>query len=326
MFAEWIAVTRRTFSEFLADDCMGLAKEVAYSALLAFFPATAFVLGLLGVLHLYDEMESLLATVAPHGVITFVEGLRHDQSGSGKVFALVVGGAGAIWAASGAMGSVIKAVNRAYDEDETRPFWQLRIIAVVLVLLTGVTLLLAGVLIVFGGPLGQAIADKAQFGGAFTVLWSLLRWPVAFGVVIVVFGFLYSLAPDRTKRRLALGHARLGARRAAVGDPLGAVHALRDLRRHLFEDVRHARGGRDPDALAELHCVGDSLRRRAERRARAPQLGAQLGAELLRHGPDDRVAQPRTVLVRERSLRRLECEGERNRLLPGRDLVTAVVA
>ena len=129
MFAEWIAVTRRTFSEFLADDCMGLAKEVAYSALLAFFPATAFVLGLLGVLHLYDEMESLLATVAPHGVITFVEGCcgttRAGAAGlraRGRRRRRDLGG-------ERAMGSVIKAVNRAYDQDETRPFWQLRIIA-----------------------------------------------------------------------------------------------------------------------------------------------------------------------------------------------------
>ena len=57
------------------------------------------------------------------------------------MFALVVGGAGGIWAASGAMGSVIKAVNRAYDQEETRPFWKIRLIAIVLVLLTGVTLL-----------------------------------------------------------------------------------------------------------------------------------------------------------------------------------------
>ena len=40
---------------------MGLAQEVAYSALLAFFPAVAFLLGLLGVLHLYDQVQSFLA-------------------------------------------------------------------------------------------------------------------------------------------------------------------------------------------------------------------------------------------------------------------------
>jgi membrane protein len=192
MFAEWIAVFRRTFKRFVADDCTGLAREVAYSAMLAFFPATAFLLGLLGVLNLYDNVQSLLATVAPHGVITFINSLQHDQSGNAQVFALVVGGVGAVWAASGAMRSVIKAVNRAYDKDETRPFWRLRLIAIGLVLLMGVTLLAVTVLIVFGGPLGQAIA--------FNVLWGILRWPIGFVTVLLLFGFVYALAPDMPLR------------------------------------------------------------------------------------------------------------------------------
>jgi uncharacterized BrkB/YihY/UPF0761 family membrane protein len=29
----------------MADDCMGLAHQVAYSSMLAFFPAVAFLLG-----------------------------------------------------------------------------------------------------------------------------------------------------------------------------------------------------------------------------------------------------------------------------------------
>jgi membrane protein len=196
MFAEWIAVLRRTFKQFVADDCTGLAREVAYSAMLAFFPATAFLLGLLGVLNLYDNVQSLLATVAPRGVITFIDSLQRDQSGNAQVFALVVGGVGAVWAASGAMRSVIKAVNRAYDKNETRPFWRLRLIAIGLVLLMGVTLLAVTVLIVFGGPLGQAIADKANLGTAFNVLWGILRWPISFVTVLLLFGFVYALAPD----------------------------------------------------------------------------------------------------------------------------------
>jgi membrane protein len=201
MFAEWIAVGRRTFKEFLADDCMGLAKEVAYSALLAFFPAAAFLLGLLGVLRLYDQVQSFLATVAPHGVITFIDGLQRDQSGSTKVYALVLGGAGAIWAASGAMDSVIKAVNRAYDRDETRPFWKLRLLAIALVLVMGATLIALVVLIVFGGPLGQAIADKASLGTAFSVFWSFVRWPIAFGAMLLLFGVIYAFAPNHGDRR-----------------------------------------------------------------------------------------------------------------------------
>jgi membrane protein len=200
MFAEWIGIFRRAGKEFLADDCMGLAKEVAYSALLAFFPAAAFLLGLFGVLHLYDQLQSLLATVVPHGVTTFIDGLQRDQRGSTKVFALVIGGAGAVWTASGAMESVIKAVNRAYERTETRPFWRLRLTAIGLVLLTGVTLVALAVLIVFGGPIGQALADKANLGGAFTTIWSLLRWPLAFGTVLLLLGFVYTFGPNGDDR------------------------------------------------------------------------------------------------------------------------------
>ena len=164
MLAEWIAISRRASKEFLADDCMGLAKEVSYSALLAFFPAAAFLLGLFGVLHLYDQMQSFLATVAPHGVITFIDGLQRDQSGGTKVLALVARRRRGDLGGERRDDSVIKAVNRAYERKETRPFWQVRLIAIVLVLLTGVTLVALAVLIVFGGPLGQAIADKAQPG------------------------------------------------------------------------------------------------------------------------------------------------------------------
>ena len=116
----------------MGDDCMGLAQQIAYSSLLAFFPAMAFVVGALGIFHLFHAVESLLDPIAPRGVIRFIETLKRDSHGSGtKATAFVVGFFGAVWAASGAMGAVIKAVNRAYERQETRPFWKLRAVAIV---------------------------------------------------------------------------------------------------------------------------------------------------------------------------------------------------
>lgn len=197
---EWISVFKRSGSQFMADDCMGLAQEVAYSALLAFFPAIAFLLGLLGLLHLFDRVQSFLGPVTPHGVIHFIEGLQRDSQGGTRVLAVMLGGAGAVWAASGAMGSVIKAVNRAYERLETRPFWKVRGIAILLVILFGVTVVALAVLIVFGGPLGTAIADKGHLGGAFTWLWAILRWPTAFAAVLLLFAFVYYFAPNKEQR------------------------------------------------------------------------------------------------------------------------------
>jgi membrane protein len=198
---EWLAGAKGAGSSFLSDDCMGLAQQIAYSWMLAFFPAVAFFLGLLGVLGLYDQLQSFLAPISPHGVIRFIEGLQKDSKGGASVTALVVGGIGATWAASGAMGSVIKSVNRAYDRLETRPFWKTRITAVVLVLLSSATILVLAVLIVFGGPIGHAIADKAGLGGAFTLLWGLARWPIAFVAVLLLFGLIYYYAPNVEHRR-----------------------------------------------------------------------------------------------------------------------------
>jgi membrane protein len=194
--AEWKDALKRTVSQFMADDCMGLSQQVAYSALLAFFPAVAFLLGFLGLVHLYDRVQIFLATVAPHGVIHFIEGLQDDSNGGASVVAFVLGLLGAVWAASGAMGTIVKAVNRAYDRVETRPFWKVRLVSIFLTALTALTLAAMLLLVIFGGPLGSAIASKAHLGSAWDVLWAIFRWPIAFAAILVFFALVYYLAPN----------------------------------------------------------------------------------------------------------------------------------
>ena len=193
---EWLSVFKRSFKAFLADDAMGLSAQVAFSSLLAFFPAVVFLVGLLDLISAYDALRDFLAPIAPGDVLETIETLQEDTSKGTSVLAFVVGAAGAIWAASGAMNAVIKAVNRAYDRVETRPFWKTRIIAVVLVVLTGLVLAGLLLLIVFGGPLGTAIADQARLGGAFELIWAILRWPIAFLAILLFFGLTYYLAPN----------------------------------------------------------------------------------------------------------------------------------
>lgn len=193
---EWAAVFKRSFRAFLDDDAVGLSAQVAFSSLLAFFPAVVFLVGLLDLIGAYEALEDFLAPVAPGDVLDTIERLQADTSTRTSVVAFVVGATGAVWAASGAMNAVIKAVNRAYDRVETRPIWKTRVVAVVLVVLTGLVLAGLLLLIVFGGPLGTAIADKAQVGGAFELLWSILRWPIAFAAILIFFALVYYLAPN----------------------------------------------------------------------------------------------------------------------------------
>ena len=194
--SEWLAAFKRSFQEFLSDDCLGLAQQIAYSSLLAFFPAVVFLVGLLDLVGAYPTLKDFLAPIAPGDVLKTIDTLHQETSTGTSVLAFLVGAAGATWAASGAMGSVIKAVNRAYERVETRPFWKTRLIAVVLVVLTGITTAGVLLLIVFGGPLGNAIAEQARLGGAFDLVWGILRWPIAFAAILLFFAIVYYLAPN----------------------------------------------------------------------------------------------------------------------------------
>ena len=198
--SEWLASLKRSFSEFMKDDCMGLSQQVAYSSLLAFFPAMAFIVGALGLFHLFDDVKRLLDPIAPNGVIKFITSLQKDSKGGTSAAAFLIGFFGAVWAASGAMSSVIKAVNAALERQETRPFWKVRAVAILLVVVSGITTAGIFLLIVVGGSLGDAISKKAHLGGAFQWTWGIVRWPVAFAAILLFFGLVYYLAPDREQR------------------------------------------------------------------------------------------------------------------------------
>jgi membrane protein len=98
------------------------------------------------------------------------------------------------------MSAVIKAVNRAYDRQETRPFWKVRLYALILVIATGLTTAGLFLLIVFGGPLGDAIARRARLGSVWDWIWGIFRWPLAFCAILLFFALVYYLAPNTNQR------------------------------------------------------------------------------------------------------------------------------
>ena len=203
-FAKWWSAIKAAGKEFLADDCLGLAQQIAFSSLLAFFPSVILVVGLLGVIGpgAYDSLIQLLGTVAPKAVLDALNLAKDSSTGNSaaSAVALTVGVIGALWAATGATSSIVKAVNRAFDLEETRPFWKVRLLALGLVVLAGLVTAAVFVLIVFGGPLGDAIARRAGLGDEFTVVWNILRWPVAFGGILLLNSAVYWLGPNRKPR------------------------------------------------------------------------------------------------------------------------------
>jgi membrane protein len=198
---DWVDALKRAFKEFLADDAMGLSQQIAFSALLAFFPSVVLLVGLLGLIDAYDDLKEFLSPVAPAAVIDLIENTQKNAADKGaSLVAFLFGAAAAVWAASGAMNAIIKAINRAYDLTETRPFWKVRLISIVLVVASGLTFAALLLVIVVGGPLGEAIAEQAGLGSAFEWSWNILRWPIAFLGILIFFALVYYLAPSQEVR------------------------------------------------------------------------------------------------------------------------------
>jgi membrane protein len=200
----WVDVFKKAGKHFIADDCIGLAQQVAFSALLAFLPTVILVIGVLGLFGPgpFNSLEHFVGSVAPKSVIDIIDLAKKDaaHNKSGSALALTLAVLLAFWAATGAMSSVVKAVNRAYEYDETRPIWKVRLISLVLVLATGLVLVGTFLLIIFGGNLGDAIARRTPLDGGFKVFWNVARWPIAFIAVLLFLELIYYLAPNRETR------------------------------------------------------------------------------------------------------------------------------
>jgi membrane protein len=200
----WVDVFKKAGKHFIADDCIGLAQQVAFSALLAFLPTVILVIGVLGLFGPgpFNSLEHFVGSVAPKSVIDIIDLAKKDaaHNKSGSALALTLAVLLAFWAATGAMSSVVKAVNRAYEYDETRPIWKVRLISLMLVLATGLVLVGTFLLIIFGGNLGDAIARRTPLDGGFKIFWNIARWPIAFIAVLLFLELIYYLAPNRETR------------------------------------------------------------------------------------------------------------------------------
>ena len=195
----WTELLKRTGKEFMADDCLGLAAQLAYYFFLALFPTLLFLLALASFFPLGDfaanAVESL-KTVAPPAILDIIrEQIQHISDGDHGGL-LTVGALGALWSSSAALISIVGALNRAYDIEEGRPWWKVRLVAIGLTLTLALLVLLSFALILAGPTAAESLAERFGLGAAFEWTWKILQWPIAFALVTLAVGIVYHFGPD----------------------------------------------------------------------------------------------------------------------------------
>jgi membrane protein len=196
---------RRLWRESQKDELLGRAAQLSYYALLALFPALIFLtalMGLFSVQRFMPELMSYLRNVLPADALSMVQRfLTQIAEGSGANI-LSLGALGALWASSSGVTAIMDALNVVFDvKEDSRPFWRVRLIAILLTIgLAGFVILSLG-LVLYGPTIGRWIADLMGFSVAFTWIWNVFQWPIIVGLMLIVVAAIYHICPDRRYKR-----------------------------------------------------------------------------------------------------------------------------
>ncbi len=188
----------KTGKEVMDDDCPGMAAQLSYYFALALFPALLFVVALASYLP-YDvitDVVNSMASFAPPEVLSIVRGQLDSIASGEPTGILTIGILGALWSSSGAMTSIVSALNKAYDIPESRPWWKVRLIAIGLTIGMVVFILLAFSLIVAGPNAGQWVAGWLGLSSTFDLVWMVARWPLTFALATSGIAMVFYFAPD----------------------------------------------------------------------------------------------------------------------------------
>ncbi len=208
------AYIKDLIGEFKKDDIPLLAASQAYYYLLAVFPLLIVCFAIIPYFKIDpSDATDFLQELLPGEMISIFEdniiGLIETPQGG----LLTIGAIAALWSASSGINAFIKAVNEAYEIEETRNFVVVRITALVLTIGMIISFVVAILLPVFGGVILDYLTSFLGLRGSSVILLQIGRWVISIIVITLLLMLLYRFAPNK---KLPFSHILPGAVTASV--------------------------------------------------------------------------------------------------------------
>ena len=205
-YLNWQTV-RKTIANTVEKRLTGLSAEMAYNAMLGLFPAIITVLTAIGLFEnsvsaTLGNLAIRFADIIPQQVwnlfINFIEEARLSQGKNWFSFSFIA----AIWIISGVIGSAINAIDRINQVPpfKQRPFWKVKIIAILLTIGTIFLLILACFLLIVGDLLLR-VAFQQNWGQLLLLIWKIFSVITIFSIVIITISLAYRVQYYRRKHR-----------------------------------------------------------------------------------------------------------------------------
>ncbi|WP_171168030.1 YihY/virulence factor BrkB family protein [Ruegeria sp. HKCCA0370] len=172
--ALWLSIRR-----FSRKNGFVMSSHVAMSLMMALFPFVLFTVALAGALsqgYVTDELIDLIFGAWPKDVADpIVAELQAVLAGSGSGV-ITLGGLLAIYFASNGVAAVRAAMNQAYHDEDSWPFWKTRLLCLVLVILGGSAILIIAAVEVILPVYTKLVAEHTEVAVANWFSVDRLRW------------------------------------------------------------------------------------------------------------------------------------------------------
>jgi membrane protein len=199
-------IVKRTLRSFYDDQMTHHAAALTYYGLMSLFPAALLGISLLGLLgqypETYDAIMGYLRDVAPGSAIAPLDdslrtALRNkDTAATAVVVSVLV----AFYGTTGALEASRRALNVVFEAGGGRSFWRRKAIDVASTFVLGALVLATLVMVFVGGRLAEDLLGFIGLGSTAAKVWSIVRWPGALAVTILIFSLIYYVTPDVRQR------------------------------------------------------------------------------------------------------------------------------
>lgn len=205
----YVGAVKRAFSEFRRHEMNDVAAALTYYAMMSLFPMVVLATSLFSLIgdeatvgRAVDYLARQGADQATQDAIRAVMDKIVSASGGAVSAALVVSVAIALNGASSAFGAAGRALNRVFRTDEDRGFVGRKLTDLGMTLAIVVLLLVIMAALFLGGGFAEDLLGAIGLGSTASLIWSLARWPIALGGMLMAYALIYTYAPDVEDRRL----------------------------------------------------------------------------------------------------------------------------
>ncbi len=197
---------KKTWREIGEDQIGLLAGSAAYNFFFSIFPMLLFLAPLLSVIGNEQKtfefiMGQLMMVLPADQVPAFEAVVRAVVFSSGSAPGLIsLGLLLTAWSASNIVGTLMGALNEAYDVKETRSWLRQQGIRMLDFVISGVIIIVATVIILNGEGVATWIGSLLGVGRAFVVAWDTVQFPLAILFVMAMVAITLYLLPNVRQR------------------------------------------------------------------------------------------------------------------------------